>query len=100
MKCLRSCQGVGRTANRIKRSGFGVAARVMIIGLMVSGVTEIGMTGSAFARGGYGPSKPPTPFTPKEILLIEKCRAVAHTDGMDSALFLRECSAIRSYIYY
>lgn len=100
MRCLRSCRGVKTRTNRIMRRGPGVAARAMIIGAMVVEVTVIGVMDAAFARGGYGPPKPPTPFTPKEMLLIEKCRAVAQTNGMDSALFLRECTAIRSYIYY
>jgi hypothetical protein len=81
---------------RIMRHGFGVVAGAMIIEV----VAVVGVTSLAFARGGYGPPKPPTPFAAEELRLVEKCRAVAQTDGMDSPPFLRQCSAVRSYIYY
>ncbi len=82
-------------ANRIMRQGFGLLAGAVIIAAMI-----IAVTGSVFARGGYGPRKEPTPFAPKELLLIEKCRAVVQAVGMNSSSFLRECSAVRSYVYY
>ena len=94
MRRLRLCRDAART-NRIIRQGSGILAGAMIIGAMI-----IGAAGSAFAKGGYGPPKQPMPFAPKELLLIERCRTVAQTDGTDSVPFLRQCSAVRFYIHY
>jgi hypothetical protein len=84
-------QGACQRLNKV----LGIVACAVIVSVMM---TET--TGRAWSRGGYGGPKPPTAFAPKELLLIEKCKEVARTEGADSAPFMRECSAVRSYVYY
>lgn len=95
MRHSRLCRDARMRANRIVRQGLRAVACAVIVT-----VTITGTTGGARARGGYGEPKPPTAFAPKELLLIEKCRAMAQTEGMDSAPFLRQCSTVRSYIRF
>jgi hypothetical protein len=51
----------------------------------------------ASARGGYV-LKPPRPFTREELILVEKCRFLARSRGMDSPLFARECATVIPYL--
>ena len=61
-------------------------------------VLAIAFTGSASAKGGLS-MKAPQPFTKEELILIEKCRYLAVSQGVDSASFARQCSAERPYLY-
>jgi hypothetical protein len=60
-------------------------------------VAMIGSPGLASARGGYS-VKPPRPFTKEELLLIEKCHALAQSQGRKSPAFAQQCSSVRPYI--
>jgi hypothetical protein len=95
MRHSSSCRNATARAKQIVRQGLGVVACAAIAGVMT-----IGTAGGAWAKGGYGGPKPPTAFAPQELLLIEKCRAVARTEGTDSAPFLRQCSTVRRHINY
>ena len=95
MRHSNSCRNATACAKQITRQALGVVAYVLIVGAMT-----VGTTGGAWAKGGYGGPKPPTAFAPQELLLIEKCRAVARTEGTDSAPFLRQCSTVRRHINY
>jgi hypothetical protein len=51
-----------------------------------------------WAKGGSMSSRPPTPFTRDELILIEKCRIIARSRGIESTVFVRECSTARPYV--
>jgi hypothetical protein len=99
MRHSRLCRDATTHAKQIARQRLnktlGVIACAVIVSVMMTETTS-----RAWSRGGYGGPKPPSAFAPKELLLIEKCKAVARTEGTDSAPFMRECSAVRSYVYY
>jgi hypothetical protein len=60
-------------------------------------IAMIGSPSLALARGGYS-AKPPRPFTKEELLLIEKCHALAQSQGRESPSFAQQCSSIRPYL--
>jgi hypothetical protein len=95
MSHSRMRRDAGMRAKQVTRQGLGAVACAVIVTVMI-----IGTAGGARARGGYGEPKSPTAFAPKELLLIEKCRALAETAGMNSAPFQRQCSTVRPYVYF
>lgn len=60
-------------------------------------IAMIGSPSLALARGGYSP-KPPRPFTKEELLLIEKCHALAQSQGRGSPAFAQQCSSVGPYL--
>jgi hypothetical protein len=59
----------------------------------------VAMPSLARAEGGYAP-KSPEPFTAEEVNAIEKCRALAEMRGVNSFVFVQECSAVMPYVIH
>jgi hypothetical protein len=71
-----------------------------IAALLAAGIvlaTAVG-SNSASAKGGGMSANPPRPFTREELILIQKCRFLARSRGMDSPVFARECATVRPYL--
>ncbi len=90
MRLLRLSQGVPKGTKRIFHRGLGVATCIAITVMPIL----------TWARGGYGPRKPPSDFTRQELMLIARCRAMTQADVAISALFVRQCFAVRPYIFH
>jgi hypothetical protein len=62
-------------------------------------VAIVGLPSMSWARGGYAP-KQPRPFTREELILIDRCRTIARSSGMESQLFVRQCSTMMPYLIH
>jgi hypothetical protein len=71
-----------------------IAMIVAVLGLVVA-LSIIVEPCFAWAKGGRMFSRSPRPFTREELILIEKCRIIARSRGIESIVFARECSTVR-----